>query len=634
MRQRTKVEADSAQDYRWRAIDCFLRMDAAVERCSLKDVEIILAGLERFDFKPEIFYLKDTRVKLHIRAGNFDQVWPEIEAQVQSAIAMDNDDFLLRVYLLYGQVLQQVNRSTDALSYFAKAKTVLERNRVAEPFDRHIALVEFAMSTPELRLGSQGPREIFYNAIRYFEKNKLRRYQMIARYNLGALLLDESNPAVRDEAKSHFEKVEALALELEDTATFGPATLALATIDYRNTQYDKAETKIMKAIPIFEKTNPMWLLHAYAQLAEIRQAHGKVEEALQAIEKAESYAGKDVDVYVEDIRLKKLNLLESMGRYEPAYKLLKQLHDHKMKIMEEKAKGEFNKLKVDMGLVVEEEKARILSLENQQEKQTSFYKSIVLVSALVLIVVLVVGLMGLKRQRDKIHSLQQHIHETVLQRFFPPQIIQQVVAGNTPFDQPAQESVITVLFCDLVDFTHSSERLGAPKIALVLNEFFKEVTEEIFAAGGTIDKFIGDAVMVLFGVPLAEDPATQAKKAFQCALAILSCVERLNQHWKQDLGIEFAIRVGMHQGTAIVGSFGSQKRSDYTAIGLNVNIAARIEAKARPNTITLSAEMAQYLMHVPLVPLGPTALRGVSQMLDLYEYQAPAATQSRNEHAA
>jgi class 3 adenylate cyclase len=130
---------------------------------------------------------------------------------------------------------------------------------------------------------------------------------------------------------------------------------------------------------------------------------------------------------------------------------------------------------------------------------------------------------------------------------------------------------------------------------------------------GTIDKLIGDAIMVLFGAPIHAEAPIQAQKAFECAERILKRMETLNERWRQEEDAEFAIRIGVHQGQAIVGSFGSQKRSDYTAIGLHVNIAARIETAAMPNTIYFSQSIAKHLPADRYTALGPSISVGGSE---------------------
>ena len=114
------------------------------------------------------------------------------------------------------------------------------------------------------------------------------------------------------------------------------------------------------------------------------------------------------------------------------------------------------------------------------------------------------------------------------------------------------------------------------------------MNEVIFEHGGTVDKFIGDAIMVLFGAPVEESPEKQAHRAARCALAMQDKMKAFNLSWSQEEIPALKMRIGLHQGRAIVGNFGSDQRSDYTAIGPAVNLASRVETAAEPGQIYLS----------------------------------------------
>ncbi len=123
-----------------------------------------------------------------------------------------------------------------------------------------------------------------------------------------------------------------------------------------------------------------------------------------------------------------------------------------------------------------------------------------------------------------------------------------------------------------------SNKLPAAKVGKLLNQYFEVMTEIVFDHEGTLDKFIGDAMMVLFGAPVEMSPNEQARRAARCALAMQAAVPRLNEIWEAEGLQPPACRIGIHQGPVVVGNFGSQRRSDYTAIGTTVNLAARLES--------------------------------------------------------
>ncbi len=228
------------------------------------------------------------------------------------------------------------------------------------------------------------------------------------------------------------------------------------------------------------------------------------------------------------------------------------------------------------------------------------------------------NLLDLKRREKEVSDLNRFISEHVLQRFLPPDLVKDLVAGKAIFDDAASLQQITVLFADLCEFTSSTDKLGPTRIARILNSFLVSMTDVIFAEGGTIDKFIGDGILVFFGAPTPMSSADQISRACRCALKMQEVLVQLNQEWLAKEQHTFQMRIGIHHGAAIVGSFGGQKRSDYTAIGHTVNMASRIESKAQPGEILVSAMIRDYIAEDAWEPAGQFELKGVGQDIALY----------------
>ncbi|HYX38558.1 MAG TPA: adenylate/guanylate cyclase domain-containing protein [Oligoflexus sp.] len=252
----------------------------------------------------------------------------------------------------------------------------------------------------------------------------------------------------------------------------------------------------------------------------------------------------------------------------------------------------------------------------------SRFKSYILYSALIFMSLMFFTLWRIYIGKRRIEVLQRYIQQNVLQRFLPPDIVEEVIKGKSRLEKEAQDTLITVLFCDIVGFTQLSEKLGAKRITIVLNDFMKGMTDVIYSDSGTIDKFIGDAVMVMFGAPRELTGQDQAQKAVNCATKMLLFIQTLNKKCQEEFGVELSIRIGVHQGMAIVGSFGSEKRSDYTAIGGTVNIASRIESKASPNQILVSPSVSQHLASSRLTSLGHQRLKGIESSMELFVYES------------
>ncbi|WP_141733430.1 adenylate/guanylate cyclase domain-containing protein [Oligoflexus tunisiensis] len=222
-------------------------------------------------------------------------------------------------------------------------------------------------------------------------------------------------------------------------------------------------------------------------------------------------------------------------------------------------------------------------------------------------------------QQQRMQNLQQYLQTRILSRFLPPALVEEIRLGRSRLDEEPQKRMVTILFADLVDFTSRAEQLGPERTARLLNQWMHMATDVVFAESGTIDKFIGDCVMVIFGAPLESAPDKQVERAVACARHLMRAMEGQNQVWLRDFGVSFQLRVGINLGEAIVGSFGSEKRSDYTVIGGAVNLASRIESMAEPGQILLGQNAARHLSSSQVAALGARAVRGMKGTHELFQ---------------
>ncbi|MBL8948889.1 MAG: adenylate/guanylate cyclase domain-containing protein, partial [Myxococcales bacterium] len=177
---------------------------------------------------------------------------------------------------------------------------------------------------------------------------------------------------------------------------------------------------------------------------------------------------------------------------------------------------------------------------------------------------------------------------------------------------------LTVMFADVVSFTPLTEKLSPTEVVALLNELFTIVTEIVFRHGGTIDKFVGDCVMALWGVPTAQPD--HAARALAAAEEILSWLEAGNLTWQRKYGVRVQLAIGINSGEAVVGNIGSERRMEYTAIGDVVNVAARLEAIARPQQVLLTeATRAMAGSGFRYAELGTRTVAGRAEPLVLFE---------------
>jgi adenylate cyclase len=176
-------------------------------------------------------------------------------------------------------------------------------------------------------------------------------------------------------------------------------------------------------------------------------------------------------------------------------------------------------------------------------------------------------------------------------RFLPEYVVQQILENPDSFKLGGVNQIVTVVFADIRGFTRLSEHAPPERVVQLLNNYFTAMSDIIFAHGGTLDKYLGDGLMALFGAPTASPD--DACNAVLASVQMQRRMEEINAQLRADGLAEIAIGIGLHTGVATVGYIGSERRSEYTAIGDTVNLAARLEQNALPGQIILSDATAR-----------------------------------------
>jgi adenylate cyclase len=209
------------------------------------------------------------------------------------------------------------------------------------------------------------------------------------------------------------------------------------------------------------------------------------------------------------------------------------------------------------------------------------------------------------------------------ERFMSPNVAQLMASYVSQHGQlwEPQELIVSVLFADVKGFTSLSETLSPREVQDLLNEYFHEMTEVIFHHNGTLDKYIGDGIMALFGAPqLAQpiDPAVSAEQAVDAALDMIAAHQRLVE--KLDASKRFSFRIGINTGQVYAGFFGTRQRLEYTVMGDTVNTASRLEGKADLNSVLISeATRAQIGDKFAVQEMGDFQLKGKAQLVHTYK---------------
>jgi adenylate cyclase len=235
-----------------------------------------------------------------------------------------------------------------------------------------------------------------------------------------------------------------------------------------------------------------------------------------------------------------------------------------------------------------------------------------------------------------INALDKYRLETMFHKYVPNEVIGRFMDQGDEAILQGQILEATILFLDIIDFTKRTEKMDAPTTVRLLNEYFTVMVDVIHKRSGILDKFTGDGLMALFGVPtpMGKTPADDAQNAILAALEIVKCVAELNAKLEKEgekSKIEpIRIRIGLNTGEVVAGNIGSKSRVNYTAIGDAVNTASRIENAAR-NFIDgdLGCILISEYTHkqvkdslrkeVDFEKLEPVQLRGKEKAMTLYK---------------
>lgn len=217
-----------------------------------------------------------------------------------------------------------------------------------------------------------------------------------------------------------------------------------------------------------------------------------------------------------------------------------------------------------------------------------------------------------------------------LQRYHSPAVVDRILEATAldPEAMPlAQEREVTVLLADIVGFTGIAEQLPPARVATLLNAYFSRMADVVFEHEGTIDKFIGDAILAVFGAPL-EQP-DHAQRAVRAAQAMLAALDAINA---ERGGVPLQIRIALSTGTGVVGDIGSPRRREFTVLGDVVNTAARLQQEvARPGQIVMTRATRERLADdIPTRALGPVQLRGRAGPVDAFVIDRASTVDSAN----
>ena len=227
-----------------------------------------------------------------------------------------------------------------------------------------------------------------------------------------------------------------------------------------------------------------------------------------------------------------------------------------------------------------------------------------------------------KNRAEMLQSLS-----TKLSKYLSPQIYQSIFSGEKDVTLSSSRKKLTIFFSDIVNFTGTTDQMESEDLTALLNQYLREMTDIALQFGATVDKYIGDAVMIFFGDPQTKGLREDAELCVEMAMAMQTRVTELQSEWQSSgFAKPFSIRVGIHTGYCTVGNFGTENRMDYTIVGSAVNLASRIESAAEAGQVLISEDTWLLVRDkFPCLPAGTVTPKGFNQEVTLYRV-APAGS--------
>ena len=222
----------------------------------------------------------------------------------------------------------------------------------------------------------------------------------------------------------------------------------------------------------------------------------------------------------------------------------------------------------------------------------------------------------IQHQREQSISLSHK-----LAKYLSPQVWQSIFTGERDVRLETQRKKLTIFFSDIKGFTELAEEMEPESLTELLNTYFNEMSQIALKYGGTIDKFVGDSIMIFFGDPTSRGPKEDTLACVAMSIEMRKHMKILRQKWQsQGIKTPLQIRIGISTGYSTVGNFGAENRMDYTIIGKEVNLASRLEALADPGEILVSYETFSLVKEkVMCRDKGEITVKGFSRPVPIYQ---------------
>jgi adenylate cyclase len=261
-------------------------------------------------------------------------------------------------------------------------------------------------------------------------------------------------------------------------------------------------------------------------------------------------------------------------------------------------------------------------MEEGMESMNTLHRDFSWLVVLFAIIAISTGFVELRRTPIELTEKNELLADlsSKLAKFLPPQLYNSIFTGTHTTSVAAKRKKLTVFFSDIANFTETADSLESEELTNLLNQYLTEMSKVAFSHGATIDKYVGDAIMGFFGDPASRGSKEDAVACVKMAIAMQQRMRELQLKWL-DLGSErpFQLRIGINTGFCSVGNFGCEDRMDYTIIGNEVNLAARLQSHAEPGGILVTHGTASLIKDtIPTEEQEAVSMKGFGRPVRVY----------------
>jgi len=549
-------------------------------------------------------------------APRFDQLLEAIETEGDNSI-------LARALTSYAAAASMSGRPLLATGMMQKVLALLPRLSRDEYY--YSILNDLVVTYQNVHEGADlGTILALAEEVQGFLQTELRRFLAAEiMHNLGYAYLSSENLS---KALEMMQESLRYGEALGNPTVMAYGWLGMGMIQAQAEQYEEAEKNTRKALAEFEKVgNQVRIENAQIALLDILLHQSQLNEAERIIKQLDGPKVQHLDKY-------KARLYSSRGQYEKAaqlaYAIWQRNRDDNAKRDADSTQRmlmEFAATRQEMERLELQEQEGLQLLKIEQVRKQQQLKIWILISIALISSSLIFDFVRVRRKTNELFQMHRRLREQLLSRFLPPDLAHAVAEGTADFDEKPREATVSILFASLDGFKPGTQNLPAALEVELFNDLMAVMSQAIHANGGMLDKCGGGRIMGLFGAPIPLDSAASVQQAVQSLQDMQLGLNILNEKWQPRLKRTLFLRSALHQGKVIVGSFGCSKRTDFTALGLPVQVADALETGALSGQSLLSEAVLPHIKDLNIRNLGTQQVKGLSRPIGIAELVFDAA---------